>query len=69
MKMTGSLRGTDTLTRAFLWFLLPAVAAGMQLPPAIEADRHLVRAERAIEEQAAPGEGGDGRDSGAAGAA
>ena len=51
MKMTGNVRGTDTLTRAFLWLLLPAMAAGTQLPPAIEADRHLVRAERAIEEQ------------------
>ena len=51
MKMTGNLRGADTLTGAFLWLLLPAVAAGTQLPPAIEADRHLVRAERAIEEQ------------------
>ena len=33
------------------WLLLPAVVAAMQLPPEIQADRHLVRAERAIDEQ------------------
>ena len=36
---------------AMLWLLLPAVVAAMQLPPEIQADRHLVRAERAIDEQ------------------
>ena len=37
--------------KALLWLLLPAMVSGMQLPPEIQADRHLVRAERAIDEQ------------------
>ena len=36
---------------ALLWLLLPGMVTGMQLPPEIQADRHLVRAERAIDEQ------------------
>ena len=39
------------LTKALLWLLLPTVVTAMQLPPEIQADRHLVRAERAIDEQ------------------
>ena len=34
-----------------LWLLLPVVVAPAQLPPEIQADRYLVRAERAIDEQ------------------
>ena len=51
MKTTGGPWRAAAVARAFVWLLLPAVAAGTQLPPAIEADRHLVRAERAIEGQ------------------
>ena len=40
-----------SLSRAFLWLLLPAVVMAMQLPPDIEADRYLLQAERAIQEQ------------------
>ena len=39
------------LTKAVLWLLLPAAVVAVQLPPEIQADRHLVRAERAIDEQ------------------
>ena len=39
------------VARVFLWLLLPAVAAALQLPPDIQADRYLVRAQRQIEEQ------------------
>ena len=39
------------LSRAFLWLLLPVAVAAMQLPPDIQADRHLLQAERAIQEQ------------------
>ena len=39
------------LTKALSWLLFPAVVAAVQLPPEIQADRHLVRAERAIDEQ------------------
>ena len=39
------------LTKALSWLLFPAVVAGVQLPPEIQADRHLLRAERAIGEQ------------------
>ena len=42
---------TAELARVFLWLLLPAVVAAMQLPPDIQADRYLVRAQRQIEEQ------------------
>ena len=35
----------------FLWLLMPAVVAALQLPPDIQADRYLVRAQRQIEEQ------------------
>ena len=34
-----------------LWLLLSGAAAAVQLPPEIQADRHLVRAERAIDAQ------------------
>ncbi len=34
-----------------LWLLLPVVVAAVQLPPEIQADRYLVRAERAIDAQ------------------
>ena len=37
--------------RAFLGLLLPAVVTALQLPPEIQADRYLVRAEMHIEEQ------------------
>ena len=37
--------------RVFLGLLLPAAAGAMQLPPDIQADRYLVRAQRQIEEQ------------------
>ena len=43
------------LPTALLWLLLPVVAAAVQLPPEIQADRYLVRAERAIDEQDFPG--------------
>ena len=36
---------------AMLWLPLSVVVAAVQLPPEIQADRHLVRAERAIDEQ------------------
>ena len=36
---------------AMLWLLLPVVVVAVQLPPEIQADRHLLLAERAIEEQ------------------
>ena len=39
------------VSRTFLWLLLPAVVAALQLPPDIQADRYLVRAQRQIEEQ------------------
>ena len=40
------------LSRAFVWLLLPAVVtAAVQLPPEIQADRYLLQAERAIQEQ------------------
>ena len=50
MKMQG--RGwTAAVARGFLWLLLPTVVAALQLPLDIQADRHLVRAQRQIEEQ------------------
>ena len=51
MKMMGNLCGVAAAARVFLWLLLPAVAVGMQLPPDIQADRYLLQAERAIQEQ------------------
>ena len=40
------------LSKVFLWLLLPAVVtAAVQLPPEIQADRYLLQAERAIQEQ------------------
>ena len=36
---------------AMLWLLLSAVVSAVQLPPEIQADRYLLDAERAIEEQ------------------
>lgn len=38
-------------SRTFLWLLLPALVAATQLPPAIQADRHLLEAEQQIQEQ------------------
>ena len=39
------------LSRVLLWLLLPTVVTAMQLPPEIQADRYLLQAERAIDEQ------------------
>ena len=39
------------VARVFLWLLLPAVVAALQLPPDIQADRYLVEAEKQIQEQ------------------
>ena len=39
------------VARVFLWLLLPALVAALQLPPDIQADRYLMRAQRQIEEQ------------------
>ena len=40
------------LSSAFVWLLLPSVVtAAVQLPPEIQADRYLLQAERAIQEQ------------------
>ena len=40
------------LSMAFVWLLLPSVVtAAVQLPPEIQADRYLLQAERAIQEQ------------------
>ena len=39
------------VSRTFLWLLLTVVGAALQLPPDIQADRYLVRAQRQIEEQ------------------
>ena len=50
MKMQGK-GWTAAVERVFLWLLLPTVVAALQLPPDIQADRHLVRAQRQIEEQ------------------
>ena len=50
MKMQGK-GWTAELARVFLWLLMPSVVAALQLPPDIQADRHLVRAQRQIEEQ------------------
>ena len=50
MKMQGK-GWTAELARVLLWLLMPAVVAAMQLPPDIQADRYLVRAQRQIEEQ------------------
>ena len=50
MKMQGKGWPAE-LARVFLWLLLPTVVAALQLPPDIQADRYLVRAQRQIEEQ------------------
>ena len=50
-KMVGELRATAGVAPVFLWLLFPVVATGMQLPPDIQADRYLLRAERQIQEQ------------------
>ena len=50
MKMHGKGWPAE-LARVFLWLLLPTVVAALQLPPDIQADRYLVRAQRQIEEQ------------------
>ena len=42
---------TAGLARVLLWLMMPSVVAAMQLPPDIQADRYLVRAQRQIEEQ------------------
>ena len=47
----GKCWAVTVVTRAFLWLLLPMVVAALQLPPEIQADRYLVRAEMQIEEQ------------------
>ena len=48
MMSTSALSGP---AKALLWLLLPGMVTAVQLPPEIQADRHLVRAERAIDEQ------------------
>ena len=50
MKMRGKY-WTVAAERGFLWLLLPTVVAALQLPPEIQADRHLVLAQQQIEEQ------------------
>ena len=50
IKMQGKGR-TAELARVFLGLLMPAVVAALQLPPDIQADRYLVRAQRQIEGQ------------------
>ena len=50
MKMR-SKRWAEAVTRVFLWLLVPAVAAAMQLPPEIQADRYLLEAEKQIQAQ------------------
>ena len=50
MKMR-SKRWAEAVTRVFLWLLVPAVAAAMQLPPEIQADRYLLEAEKEIQEK------------------
>ncbi len=42
-------RWPEAVTRVFLWLSLPAVAAAMQLPPEIQADRYLLEAEKEIQ--------------------
>ena len=51
MKMMGNYWGVAAGARVLLWLLFPAVAVGVQLPPDIQADRYLLQAERAIQEQ------------------
>ena len=50
MEMLAKSWVTD-LPKALLLLLLPAVVTAMQLPPEIQADRYLLQAERAIDEQ------------------
>ena len=50
MKMRSNISALG-VSRTFLWLLLTGAAAALQLPPEIQADRYLVRAERQIEEQ------------------
>ena len=50
MKMQGKGLAAE-LARVFLGLLMPAVVAAMQLPPDMQADRYLVRAQRQIEGQ------------------
>ena len=51
MKMRGKCWAASVVAKACLWLLFPAVVAALQLPPDIQADRYLVRAQRQIEEQ------------------
>ena len=48
--MTGKSPWTK-LPTGLVWLVLSSVVIAAQLPPEIQADRHLVRAERAIDEQ------------------
>ena len=48
--MTGKSPWTK-LPTGLIWLVLSSVVVAVQLPPEIQADRHLVRAERAIDEQ------------------
>ena len=43
--------GEFALSSVFVWLLLPAVVLCVQLPPEVQADRYLLQAERAIQEQ------------------
>ena len=51
MKMRGKWWASHAVSRVFLWLLVPAVAAAMQLPPEIQADRYLLEAEKQIQAQ------------------
>ena len=51
MKKRGKCWAASVVAKACLWLLFPAVVAALQLPPDIQADRYLVRAQRQIEEQ------------------
>ena len=50
MEMLCKAWGT-ALSLASLWLLLPSLVMATQLPPEIQADRYLLQAERAIQEQ------------------
>ena len=51
MKRRGKWWASHAVSRVFLWLLVPAVAAAMQLPPEIQADRYLLEAEKQIQAQ------------------
>ena len=42
---------SSVVSKTFLGVLLPAVVAGLQLPPEIQADRYLLEAEKEVQEQ------------------